>query len=200
MTSIRSGQPLQEYPLSIKFDGERAYDASGVTRDMFSAFWEAAYERVFDGSMLLAPVMHPQVDFTILPLLGAILSHGFLLSGFLPLRVAFPVLGSLLLGPCVTTPPQLLMEAFIESISEHDNRALRSALSAKEFTAQTTAELLTILSRFGCREMPTPSNLKQLLLQLAKYEFVAKSYAAISSMNQGIPSPHRPFWDSLSHR
>ena len=120
----RSGKPIQEHPFSIKFDGERAYDAGGVTRDMFSAFWEAAYERVFNGSTLLAPVMHPQVDFTIFPLLGAILSHGFLVSGFLPLRIAFPVLVSLLLGPCTTTPPQQVMEAFIESISEHDNRSL----------------------------------------------------------------------------
>ena len=165
---------------------------------MFSAFWEAAYERVFDGSTLLAPVMHPQVDFTIFPLLGAILSHGFLVSGFLPLRIAFPVLGSLLLGPCTTTPLQQLMEAFIESISDHDNRSLRSALSAKQFTAQTTTELLTILSRFGCREMPTPSNLKQMLLQLAKYEFVTKPYAAICSINQGIPSSHHSFWASRS--
>ena len=58
------------------------------------------------------------------------------------------------------------------------------ALSAKKFTAQTTTELLTILSRFGCREMPTPSNLKQLLLQLAKYEFVTKPFATICSINQ----------------
>ena len=175
-------------------------------------FWEAAYERVFNGSTLLASVQKssqlrqqlscrqslPQVNFMIFPLLGAILSHDFLVSGFLPLRIAFPVLASLLIGPCTTTPLQQLMEAFIESISDHDNRSLRSGLSAKKFTAQTTTELLTILSRFGCREMPTPSNLKQLLLQLAKYEFVTKPYAAICSTNQGIPFSHHSFWASWS--
>ena len=194
----RSQKPLEEHPLDIKFSGEKAYDAGGVTRDMFSAFWEAAYEKVFDGSTLLSPVMHPQVDFTIFPLLGSILSHGYLLTGFLPLRIAFPVLASLLLGPCTTTSSEVLIEAFIDSVSANDNRILRSALCAKEFNDKTTSELLTIISRYGCREIPRPSNLKQLLLQLAKYDFNTKPYAAIISMNHGIPSLHHSFWASLS--
>lgn len=37
---------FMEYPLRIKFVGEKAVDTGGVCRDMFSAFLEKAYEKV----------------------------------------------------------------------------------------------------------------------------------------------------------
>ena len=37
-------------------------DAGGVCHDLFSAFWEIAYKRFFDGDSLLVPMLHPGVD------------------------------------------------------------------------------------------------------------------------------------------
>ena len=51
-------------------------DGGGVCRDMFLGFWNEAYKLFFDGSSLLVPVLHPNVDMLSLPKLGAILSHG----------------------------------------------------------------------------------------------------------------------------
>ena len=65
---------LKEYPLYIKFEGEIAVDFGGVQRDMLSAFWEEAYIHFFDGSSLLVPTVHPNVDMSLLPKLGLILS------------------------------------------------------------------------------------------------------------------------------
>ena len=53
---------LKEYPFRVRFHGELGVDAGGVARDMFSAFYEAAYERIFDGSSLVCPVVHPEMD------------------------------------------------------------------------------------------------------------------------------------------
>ena len=36
---------LRGFPLRISFQDERAFDSGGVSRDMFSAFWETAYCR-----------------------------------------------------------------------------------------------------------------------------------------------------------
>ena len=63
----------------------------GVCRDMFSGFWEEAYLKFFDGSSLLTPVLHATIDMTRLQLLGNILSHGFLVCSYLPVRVHFLV-------------------------------------------------------------------------------------------------------------
>ena len=91
---IQNSEALKEFPLRIHFQDEIAFDSGGVCRDMFSGFWEEAYFKFFDGSSLHTPVLHATIDMTKLPLLGKILSHGFLVCGYLPIRVAFPSLAA----------------------------------------------------------------------------------------------------------
>ena len=50
---------LLECPLNIEFGGEIGVDAGGVTRDMFSAFWDSCGATRFDGSMLQVPMIFP---------------------------------------------------------------------------------------------------------------------------------------------
>ena len=75
-----------EYPLCIVFDKERAIDLGGVSRDMFTAFFDEAYKELFDGCTLFMPAVHPNIDFSCLPIFGAIMSHSYLVSGVLPIR------------------------------------------------------------------------------------------------------------------
>ena len=67
--------------------------------DMLSGFWDEAYRKLFDGCALLIPVIHPQVDMALSPVMGQIISHGYLACSFLPVCVAFPTLACMLLGP-----------------------------------------------------------------------------------------------------
>ena len=53
---------LNEFPLRVRFRGEMGYDTGGVCRDMFSCFWEEIFKKLFDGSGLLVPVVHPHID------------------------------------------------------------------------------------------------------------------------------------------
>ena len=92
-----------EHPFRIKFEGEKGVDTGGLTRDAFSAFWEEAYLRHFDGSSVLAPTVHAGLDISLLHTLGRILSHGYLACGYLPVRIAFPTLAAILLGADVPT-------------------------------------------------------------------------------------------------
>ncbi len=112
----KSNQFMSEYQFRIKFSGERAIDTGGMRRDMFSAVFDEAYEKFFDGSALLSPVIHPNVDFSKLPALGTIISHAYLTCGMLSDRIAFPCLAQCVLGVGVTIPSDALVEAFISSI------------------------------------------------------------------------------------
>ena len=95
----------------------------------FSGFWNEAYKLFFDGSSLLVPVLHPNVDMLSLPKLGTILSHGYLLTGFLPTRIAFPALASILLGPEVKMSSKILVETFASSLSSYEAALIKEALS-----------------------------------------------------------------------
>lgn len=53
---------IGEYPFHIAFMNENAIDTGGVSRDFFSAFWEIAYVKDFDGSNTYIPTVHPHTD------------------------------------------------------------------------------------------------------------------------------------------
>ena len=50
--------------------------------------------------------------------------------------------------------------------------------------------LLTILSAFGCSQIPTPGTLPQVLAQVAKFVFQSTPMIAIMEINSGIPKAH----------
>jgi len=193
-----SDQVMREYPLRIMFKGELAVDTGGVCRDMFSAFWEVAYTNCCDGDSLLVPLVHPGSDCDIFSKIGRILSHGYLQCGFLPLRIAFPTLASMLLGTNISIPDSLLVSTFIDALNTHEQGLLRKGLNAKGpvFSEDLQTKLVAIISRFGGRQVPTPLNLKNLVIQLAKYQFQSKPMIATVAAHSGIPDFERPFWES----
>ncbi len=191
----RCGEIVGEYPIYIQFSKEPALDYGGVQRDMYSAFWNEAYSKLFEGATLLVPLVHPQIDMAVYPILGRILSHGYLVTGFLPVQIALPTLINMLLGPRKVSF-QILSEAFLDYISRAERAVFKDALSCNgdRFSSTTQETLLTVLSRFGCRQLPTPTNLMFCIRDIAEYEFVTRPAAAIFSVYSGIPLTHQAFW------
>ena len=191
-----------EYPLQIRYQGERAVDEGGVSRDMLSGFWEASYAKLFDGFMLLTPVLHPNTDMHVLPTIGRILSCGYLMCNFIPVRIALPTLICLLLGPTAAVPENYLLETFPDCLSDHEREILKEAIGcSSQFSENMKTKVIGVLSKFGCREVPTRTNIKDVIVKVAKYEFVVKPLAAICEIHSGIPPEHVSFWktQSVSH-
>lgn len=192
------GDIINECPLQIKFASEMAIDAGGVTREMFSAFWEQAYQLLFDGATLLIPLLHPQSDMSLFPILGKIISHGYLSSGYLPVRIALPSLIGILLGPNVSIIKQFQIDALLDYLNTCDREKLKSALNCScSFSDTVKADVISILSQLGCREIPTSENIANLIEGVAQFEFCCKPVAAMSMINSGIPQQHREFWKDL---
>ena len=128
----QEGSIVGECPIFIDFKGELAIDEGGVQRDMYSAFWEQAYKKLFEGATVLTPMIHPQMDMSVFPILGRILSHGYLVAGILPTRIALPTLMSMLLGPATTVAVDTLLDTFLEFISASERQTFKLALSFKK--------------------------------------------------------------------
>ena len=64
------GDVVGECPIMIEFLDEIGIDHGGLHRDMFSAFWEKAYTVLFEGATLLIPMIHPQADMSLFPIIG----------------------------------------------------------------------------------------------------------------------------------
>ena len=54
--------------------------------------------------------------------------------------------------------------------------------------------LLALLSRLGCRQMPSPKNLRRVVVEVAKHEFMGKPLRVLYAMNSGVPMQHKDFW------
>ena len=187
-----------QFPLRVSFEGEKAIDVGGVYRDMLSAFWEEAYCHLFDGGCLLSPALHPQMDMSTFPIIGRIISHGYLSSGFLPVRVALPSLAFLLFGAKVEIH-DVLVQTFLDTISAVEASFLRKVLETpNNFTQEQLVRLTSILSRFGCRQQPTPQSLCHQIIQAAQYEYLIKPSAGLQAIAAGIPTSHQQFWKKQS--
>ena len=52
-------QILKEFPFRVHYRDEKAIDTGGVSRDVFSAFWEHVYLKQFNGGDILVPALIP---------------------------------------------------------------------------------------------------------------------------------------------
>ena len=195
---------LSKYPFRIRFVGEKGVDLGGVCRDAFTAFYDVAYRKYFDGSTLVTPAIHPGTDITALKTLGCIVSHAYLTCGILPVRVAFPCLAQMLLPhDGLTIPDEVYVQTFFDSLSVHDQGVLKAAYEEikqkrPSFSEGVKSSLQVVLSLYGCRELPHPDNLQRISLQIAKFQFQLQPSAAISAVKSGIAVQHAPFWKAMS--
>ena len=195
--TLYQNQPkiCEEYPIGVKFVSEKVIDAGGVCRDMFSAFFEEMYKVYFDRANLLSPVVHPGMDVSVISILGAIISHAYLVTGILPVRIAFPTLARSVLGPTANVSSEVLVDTFIDSLSLYETSIMkRASAEAKDkqlsFSSDLMPLVLSVFSRFGVRQLPTPPRFQHTLSQVATYEFFSKPSAALSLLHSGIPEQH----------
>ncbi len=188
---------LTEYPLGVRFFSERALDHGGVSCDMVSAFWEVSYKNLFDGGNLLSPNVERCVNFPVLRTIGRVLSHGYLATGVLPVRIAFPCLAYMLKGLNISIPKDILLSTLVDSISSYECVILKQALSCENmrYDTETLDKLLGILSKFNSTRVPQPHCLKEILVDIATYQFQNKPFAAMSAVSQGALDIHKPFWN-----
>ena len=162
-----------------------------------------AYIRDFDGGSTYIPSVHPHADMSHYRVLGSILAHGFISCGLLPNRLAFPVVACTLLGCDVVIPDAILIDSFVDYVSSYESSVFREALQVSKgseatFTPVLGESVLSILSTMGCREMPTPGNIQQLILQVARYELVHKPLGALLSLYRGVPTEYHPLFSGFS--
>ena len=200
LTLYESDDVLTEYPLGVRFVGERAVDQGGVLCDMISAFWEVAYKHLFDGGNLLSPNVETYVNVHALQTIGHVLSHGYLVTGILPVRIAFPCLVYMLKGLNISVPNDILLSTLVDSISSYESVIFKQALSCEStrYDTETLEKLLRILSKFNSTKIPQPHCLKKILVDIATYQFQNKPFAAMCAVCQGIPDIHKLFWNQYS--
>ena len=116
-----------------------------------------------------------------------------MVAGILPVRIAFPCLAHSLLGTSETVPESAVVEAFQDSLSAHDSNIIQNVLEeAKQqqptFSAQVMSGLLSLMSHFNSRQIPTPKTIHQHVTNVAMYELLINPTAAPAAIHTGSHS------------
>ena len=72
--------------------------------DVYGTLWDKVMRSFFDGVSCLIPAMNPSVEMDLFHVIGRILFHGYLAIGFLPVRVSFTSLCTMLWRNEVVVP------------------------------------------------------------------------------------------------
>ena len=98
--------------------------------------------------------------------------------------------GMLVMSICACTAGTNWEQAFRDYLTPLQQSTIRKATKGKgtSFENVLRAKLIGILSR--CHQIPNPVNLSNQLVQIARYEFISRPFAAITLISNGIPPQH----------
>ena len=90
------------------------------------------------------------------PVLGTVISHGYIACEFLPAKIAFPIL----LGSATKVSNKIIVESFIDFLITYDGEVLKEGFIAcnphpdnQQFNSELQGKLVNLIRQFGCQEV-----------------------------------------------
>ena len=136
--------------LKMECTNEKAVDTDGVSREVYSAFWEDFLEQC-EGEDERVPRLRPDYSEKAWQALGRVWLKGYLDYKIIPIRLspAFVVACCQGLG---SVDEELLMMSFARFVSENECASLEKAQGNIDETVEE--DLLDVFSRLGSHRLP----------------------------------------------
>ncbi|MGH0170085.1 UNVERIFIED_CONTAM: hypothetical protein FKN15_070349 [Acipenser sinensis] len=166
--------------LTIEFVDEAGSDVSGISRDAYSAFWEAFFQNCAEGEYEHVPALYPEYGKAEWEAVGRILLKGYLDQSYFPIQLSLAFAVGLVYGESEITPG-ILMASFLRYIAPFEKDIITSALDGS-IGADDQDELLDILSRMGCHTVPSHDSMKGTILQVAHKQLIQEPKYALEVM------------------
>ena len=117
----------------------------------------------------------------------------------MPVRLAFPIISAIIHGRSINIPDHIMV---LDYLSVHESAILKHALSecdeqTQSFSNEKVSQLICILSRSGCRQIPQPQKLRKLVVQVAHHEFFTKPLRALHALHCGVPTILYELWSKF---
>lgn len=106
------------------------------------------------------------MDMSVFLIIGCILSHGYLVAGILPTRIALPTLMCMLLGAATTVATDFLLDTFLDFISASKRQMFIFHLIRKRLSLPIYKSLWALLPCLAAINYPHPPTLWMSLSRL----------------------------------
>ena len=170
------------------FEGEEA-SGDGVLRELYSLFWNDFIRENCDGSSQFALKLLSQMAVEKYKIIGRIITHQFLQCGSFPVQLSRASVHQMLFE---VVEEDCLLESFLHLLPPRQREVFSGALKGKQPFPQSL--VIDVLDDYKVQTLPTPKNLRDIVLKISTMEFVEKPFLPLLKIREGMGS----FWNSVS--
>jgi len=170
--------------ITISFIGENA-NGDGVSRDAFSAFFEAVYKRM-EGCYEKVP--SSDYDEEELEVLGQIITHAFVLYNIFPIKVSRVALKNFLFG---SSTDNEILYSFMQYLPQMEADFVYKFRKEMDINIQPIRD---ILSDFKIFASPTPENVFNLMIKAGRAALIKNTCYPMQSFVKGLGN----FWSKVT--
>lgn len=151
---------------------------SGVSRDVYSSFWQDVSDAFFVGEKERVPYVRHDLYVKEWEAIGKIILKGYIDTEYFPtfLSKAFLVF-------CLHSEvsDDLLVASFLNYLSTDERTMLQNVLKTKDIEILNSDEFLEFKEQFGCKTHVKAENLERVVIEIARQEIIQKSHLMASS-------------------
>ncbi|KAI8501391.1 hypothetical protein Bbelb_206620 [Branchiostoma belcheri] len=174
------------HQIRVTFKGEPSVDVKGVSREMFTIFWEAVKQKATAGADVRLPISTPEYNQRYWEAVGRALCHCYVLVGHYPVDVISEVITLHILDKKPTK--SALEEAFLNTLTETERTLLKSLFdnyTPENFMSKKT-ELRDFLINCETQTIPTFEDFPEIFHRVAEFKVFEEPKAAILGIASGF--------------
>ncbi|XP_078677753.1 uncharacterized protein LOC144914132 isoform X1 [Branchiostoma floridae x Branchiostoma belcheri] len=174
------------HQIRVTFKGEPSVDVKGVSREMFTIFWEAVKQKSTAGADVRLPISTPEYNQRYWEAVGRALCHCYVLVGHYPVDVISEVITLHILDKKPTK--SALEEAFLNTLTETERTLLKSLFdnyTPDNFVSKKT-ELRDFLINCETQTIPTFEDFPEIFHRVAEFKVFEEPKAAILGIASGF--------------
>ncbi|KAM7406967.1 hypothetical protein PAMA_002936 [Pampus argenteus] len=188
-------EAMMTYSVKYSFIDEMGADADGVSRDVYAAFWTEFLDCAAEGADVRVPSLSPKWQEEEWKSVGRILAKGLKDQGYFPFRLAQAFTAAVIFGEH-SVLPDLLFDSLMLYLGQSERDLLSTALQ-EAVVGDDEEELLDLMDRMGVRTVPTPDNLKAVLVQVAHKQMIQHPKYALDNIAEVAGPILRKFFPSV---
>ena len=173
-------------------------DFGGLTKDLFTSLWNAAYDEYFEGDTVKVPFArtHQQLQMkAVFQMFGRILYHGWLLTKEIPIRFCEASFVCLLHGE-ESVDESMLERCFLLYLSQYERDVLTKALLTEVLAPYQQDAIFGVYEQYNmtCAVAKTQEQLRDHVVIMARSHFLYKPMSTLMWMASGIPGNELEAW------
>lgn len=169
--------------VKYKLINERGEDALGVSREVYSAFWEAFFASCAVGEMERVPAILPDYGKSEWEAIWRILVKGFVDVSVFPLQLSQAFVCAGLFGEARVSG-DLLLESLRRYLSDTDKDVIDKALVGETLESDDSDDFLDLLGRVGCHAIPSRGDMRPMIISIAHKELIQEPKYALDAFSR----------------